>query len=145
MGYRSAAARPNRWRGAAPRRLCNPTTTKHSSSEFCPKQGLRQKKRAIRHHATINETLEKFHKNREAEPTHQNHAANKKTTPKIRGIGYGSNKLGLGRGNAARHLLEGVGDVVGRVLIEALDAGPVDEVDQIHLATRHLHSRSRSG
>jgi hypothetical protein len=44
----------------------------------------------------------------------------------------------VGGEGAARYLLEGVGDVVGRVLVEALEAGPVDEVDQIHLPAGHL-------
>lgn len=30
-----------------------------------------------------------------------------------------------------------VGDVVRGALVEPLDAGPVDEVDQIHLPVRH--------
>jgi hypothetical protein len=51
----------------------------------------------------------------------------------------------VGGEGAARYLLEGVGDVVGRVLVEALEAGPVDEVDQIHLPAGHLHGRSRRG
>jgi hypothetical protein len=43
------------------------------------------------------------------------------------------------------YLLERVDDAVGRVLVEALDACPVDEVDQIHLPARHLHGRGRGG
>lgn len=51
----------------------------------------------------------------------------------------------MGRGTRDAYLLERVDDAVGRVLVEALDAGPVDEVDQIHLPARYLHGHGRAG
>jgi hypothetical protein len=69
----------------------------------------------------------------------------------------GSNEVGFGQGSVTRYMLEGVDDVVGRVLVEArvtrymlegiddvvgwvlveaLDVGPVNEVNQIYLPAR---------